>query len=174
MRSDAWASALSWCNIQVWFSHNSGLFLPTASLKCAKTSWYNCLFTIWPHGANSWWTVPFQSKKHNQHHLGLCPTHPCFFWLRRPFPHPLQRLHPGFNIISINPRLISCYDVLKKVFITICIGKQFVTDFNVVLSISQQIQHEFCTDLIHVKFFSKNLMAIAYADAHFISDFLYS
>ena len=28
---------------------------------------------------------------------------------------------------------MSCYDVLKKVFITICIGKQFVTDFNTVL-----------------------------------------
>ena len=47
------------CNIQVWFSHNSGLFLRTASLKCSKTSWYNCLFTIWPRGTNSWWTMPF-------------------------------------------------------------------------------------------------------------------
>ena len=44
MRGDAWAGALLWCNIQVWFYHNSGLFLHTASLKCAKTSWYNvCL-----------------------------------------------------------------------------------------------------------------------------------
>ena len=60
MRSDAWAGALSWCNIQVWFSHNSGLFLRTASLKRAKTSWYYCLFTIWPRGTNSWWTMPFQ------------------------------------------------------------------------------------------------------------------
>jgi hypothetical protein len=25
-------------------------------------SWYNCLFTIWPRGTNSWWTVPFQSE----------------------------------------------------------------------------------------------------------------
>ena len=62
MRSNTLASALSWCNIQVWFSHNSGLFLHTASLKCAKTSWYNCLFTIWPRGTNSWWTMLFQSK----------------------------------------------------------------------------------------------------------------
>jgi hypothetical protein len=61
-RINAWAGALSWCNIQIWFSHNSGLFLRTASHKRAKTSWYNCLFTIWPHGTNSWWTVPFQSK----------------------------------------------------------------------------------------------------------------
>ena len=62
MRSDARAGALSRCNIQVWFSHNSGLFQPTASLKRAKTFWYSCLFTIWPRGTNSWWTMPFQSK----------------------------------------------------------------------------------------------------------------
>jgi hypothetical protein len=36
MRSDALAGALSWCNIQVWFTHNSGLSLRTASLKRAK------------------------------------------------------------------------------------------------------------------------------------------
>jgi hypothetical protein len=48
------------------------------------------------------------------------------FWSRRPYPHPLWRLHLGFNMILTNPRLISCYDVLK-VFITICTGKQFLT-----------------------------------------------
>ena len=64
----------------------------------------------------------FPLKKHNQQHLDLWPAHPCFFWSRTPFPHPLRRLHLGFNIIPINPRLISCYDVLKKVFITICIA----------------------------------------------------
>ena len=37
-------------------------FLRTASLKHAKTSWNNCLFTIWPRTTNSWWTMPFQSK----------------------------------------------------------------------------------------------------------------
>ena len=46
--------------ILLWFTHNSGLFLRTASLKRAKISWYNCLFTIWPRGTNSWWTMPFQ------------------------------------------------------------------------------------------------------------------
>ena len=50
MMSDAWAGVLLWSNIQVWFSHNSGFFLHTASLKSAKSSWYNCLFTIWPRG----------------------------------------------------------------------------------------------------------------------------
>jgi len=170
MRSDAWAGALSWCNIQVY---NSGLFLRTASLKRAKTSWYNCLFTIWPRGTNAWWTMPFQSKKHNQQHLDLWPTHPCFSWSRRPFPRPLRRLHLGFNIIPINPHLISCHDVLKKVFITICIGKQFLTDFNTVLFliVSQQTRHEFCTDATHLEFFSKNLMARPYADSHFVSNF---
>jgi len=62
------------------------------------------------------------NQKHNQHHLDLWLTYPCFFWSRRLFPHPLRQLHLGFNIIPINPHLISCYDVLKKVFITICIG----------------------------------------------------
>ena len=85
----------------------------------------------------------FLIKKHNQHHLGLWLTHLCFFWSGRPFPHPLWWLYLGFNIIPINPRLISCYDVLKKVFTTICIGKQFLTDFNTVifLIVSQQARH---------------------------------
>ena len=38
MRSDAWAGELSWCNIQVWFSHYS-------SLKRATTSLCNCLLS---------------------------------------------------------------------------------------------------------------------------------
>jgi len=96
-----------------------------------------------------------------------------FFWSRRPFPYPLRRLHLVFNIIPINPRLISCCDVLKKVFIAICTGKQFLTDFNAVLFliVSQQTRHEFCTGATHLKFFSKNLMARSHADAHFVSTF---
>ena len=43
----------------------------------------------------------FPIKKHNQHHLDLWPIHPCFFWLRRRFPHPLRWLHLGFNIIPV-------------------------------------------------------------------------
>jgi len=87
----------------------------------------------------------------------------------RLFPHPLRRLHLCFNIT----RLLSCYDVLKKVFITICIGKLFLTDFNTVLFliVSQQTRHEFFTDATHLKFFSKNLMARSYADAQFVSNF---
>jgi hypothetical protein len=66
-------------------------------------------------------------------------------------------------LIPINPRLISFYDVLKKVFITICIGKQFLTDFNMDLSliISQQARHEFCTgttrEVFRYKFGGKSL-----------------
>ena len=97
----------------------------------------------------------FPIKKHTQHHLDLWGTHSSFFWSRRPFLHPLQRLHLGLNIIPINSRLISCYDFLKKVFFSICTGKQFLTDFNMVLFliISQQMQHEFCTDAMHLNFF---------------------
>ena len=70
------------------------------------------------------------------------------------------------------PTSHSCYDVLK-VFISICIGTQFLTDFNTVLFliISRQTRHKFCTDVMHLKFFSKNLMARYYADAHIISNF---
>ena len=78
MRSDTWVGTLLSCNIQVWFSHNSGLFLHTATLRRTKTSRHNCLFTIWPHGTNSWWTMPFQSK--NTTNITLI-----FDWLIRVF-----------------------------------------------------------------------------------------
>jgi len=63
MMSDAWAGVLLWSNIQVWFSHNSGFFLHTASLKSAKSSWYNCLFTIWPRGTNFIMVIVFSIEK---------------------------------------------------------------------------------------------------------------
>jgi hypothetical protein len=68
----------------------------------------------------------FPIKKHNQHHW---QNDQWFFWSRRLFPHTLWRLHLGFNILPLNVLFISCCDVLKKVFITICIDKQFLTDF---------------------------------------------
>jgi len=110
MRSGAWAGALSWCIIQVWFSHNSRPFLRTVSnaRKLPGTTVYH-LITWYKFMMGS----AFPIKKHNQRHLDLWPTHRAFFGSRRPFPHPL-RLHLGFNIIPINPRLISCYDVRKS------------------------------------------------------------
>jgi len=73
MRSDAWAGALSWCNNQVWFSHNSGLFLRTLSLKHAKTSPGTTVYHL-----TSWYKFminnAFPIKKHNQHHLDLSLT----------------------------------------------------------------------------------------------------
>ena len=139
------------------------LKLPGTTFVYHLTTWYS---------TNSWWTMPFPSKN-NKHPLTFDRLLYAF-WLRRPFPHPLWRLRLGFNIIPINLCLISCYDVLKKVFITICIGKQYLTDFSAVLFliVSQQTWHKLCTDVMHLKFFSKNLMARSYADAHFISNFL--
>ena len=81
MRSDVWAGALSWYKFQVWSSHNSGLFLRTTSLKRAKKSWYNCLFTNWPRGTNSWWTTPFQWKN-KTNILIFDQLIRAFFWLR--------------------------------------------------------------------------------------------
>ena len=103
------------------FSHNSGLFQRTESLKRAK----NFLVQLFVYHLTTCYKFMMDSafpiKKHNPHHLDLWPTHPCFLWSRRPFPHPLRRLHLGFNTTPIDPRLIFCYDVLKKVLITICI-----------------------------------------------------
>ena len=132
-------------------------------------------------------TVCLPSDHKVQIHDGQClsnqktqPTSPwsftdssVLFWSGRSFPHPLRRQHLGFNFIRWNPRFISCYDVLKKIFITICIRKKVLTDFNTVLFLiaSQQTRHEFCTDATHLNFFSKNLMARSSADAHFVSNF---
>lgn len=74
----------------------------------------------------------------------------CFrFLVRRLFPH----LHLGFNTMAINPRPISCYDALKKVSMTFCIGWQFLTDFNAILFliVSQKIRHEICIWSFSVK-----------------------
>ena len=138
------------------------LKFPGTTGVCHLTTWHK--FTM---------DYVFPIIKHNQQHFNLWPIHPCFFWSRRPFPHPLRRLHLHFNIISINTLLIACYNVLKKVFITTCIGKHFLTDFNtfLFLIISQQTRHEFCTDATHLNFFSKNFMTRSYADAHFVINF---
>ena len=65
------------------FPHNSSLFPRTTSLKRAKTSWYNCLFTNWARGKKFMIDNSFPFKKHKQQHLDLWPTHPCFFFLSR-------------------------------------------------------------------------------------------
>lgn len=51
----------------------------------------------------------------------------------------------------------------KEVFIIIGSGKQFLADFNTALFliVSQQTQHEFCTDAKHLKFITHNLMAFS-------------
>jgi len=54
-----------------------------------------------------------QIKKHNQYTLIFDRLISVFFWSRRPFPHPLRRLHLGFSIIPINPRRITFYDILN-------------------------------------------------------------
>ena len=59
--------------------------------------------------------MPFQSKNTNKNISIFDRLIRAFFG---------RGLHLGFNIIPTNPRLIFCYDVLKKVFIIICIGKR--------------------------------------------------
>ena len=115
MRNEAWAGAL-WCNIQFCFSHNWSLFRRTTSLKRAKTSWYICLFIIWLRGTNKCWTMSFPSKTQRKSPRSLTDWW-VLSWVEETLPHPLQRLHLGFNIIHINPRLISNYDVLKNILL---------------------------------------------------------
>ena len=125
MRSDAWASALSWCNIQVWFSHNSGLFLRTASLKRAKTSWYNRL------------PSDHVVKIHDGQCLSNQKTQPktpwslndssVLFLVEETLSSSTATIVSWFQHHTYKPSLISCYGVLKNVFIAICTGKQFLT-----------------------------------------------
>jgi hypothetical protein len=122
MRSDEWAGALSWCNIQVWFSHNSGLFLckpgfPTIQASSCAQHPSNALIQLFVYHLTTWYKFmmdnAFPIQKHSQQHPDFLPTHPYFFWSSRPFLHPLRRLHLGFNIKPINPRLISCKIFMK-------------------------------------------------------------
>lgn len=103
--------------------------------------------------------------KKAKHHLCLQLNYACI--LGEAFYHPLERLHFGFNIIAVNSHLIYSNDVHKKLFIFICSGKQFLTDFGMLpfLIVSQQTWHEFCSDAVYLKFFSHNFMARSYAVA---------
>ena len=145
MWSDPWAVTLSWCNIQVWFFHNSGLFLRTASLKRAENSWYNCLFTIWPHGTNSWWTMPFQSKNTTNITLIFDRLIRAFFGREDPFP-----IHCDDCILVSTPHPLthvssSVTMFLRKFWLPFVFGKQFLTDFNTILflMVNQQTRPEF-------------------------------
>lgn len=64
-----------------------------------------------------WYKFPMNSafvlKKYNEHHMIMDRL--CFFLMRRPIAHPLQLLHLHFSIISINPCLATCCDVLNLV-----------------------------------------------------------
>jgi len=89
--------------------------LPAHSIpQSGRTSWYSCLLTS-DHVVQIPDGQCLSNKKKNHQYLHLWPTHLCFSWSRRHFPNLLRWLHLGFNIISIHPCLIFCYDVLKKV-----------------------------------------------------------
>ena len=49
----------------------------------------------------------FPIKKHKQKHLDLWPTHPCFFWSRRPFPqsYPYVSLNNWNVSVKLLPSL---------------------------------------------------------------------
>lgn len=155
--------------MNVWFSHNSGFILCIASLKQAKTSWYNCLpfdLVLQIHRNNA-----FAIKKNTRQTTLWSLTNPPVFFLVED------------TLSSATAKIVSClqhpshtpmsHDALKKVSMTACNGKYFLTDLNTVLFliVSLQIGHQFCTDVKHLKLFSQNFMARHYADAHFDSNF---
>jgi len=136
-------------------------FRPLAAHSIPPTRW-NFLAQLFVCHLTTWYKFmmdnAFPINKHKQQHLDLWATHLCFFFFffgGGDLFDPLWRLRLGLNIMPINPRLISSHDVRNKVFITICIGKQFLTDFNTVLFliVSQLTRNEFCTDAKHLKFF---------------------
>ena len=80
-----------------------------------------------------------------------------FFWSRKALSPLTAAIASWFQHHNHKPCLISYYDVLKKGFITICIGKQFLPDFNVPLFLIaiQKPRHEFWTEATHLNFFKK-------------------
>jgi len=87
-------------------------------------------------------------------------TNLVFAWLIRVFLVE-ETLYPSTATIASwfqqhnhKPRLIPYYDVRKKIFITVCFGKQFLTDFNALhfLIGSQKAQHELWTDATRLNF----------------------
>jgi len=170
MRSNAWARAFSWCNIEFWFSDNSGNFCrqhPSNAPKLPGTTVYN-------------------PNHMEQIHVGQCLSNqkrqPTTTWnLRDSSVHFLveETLSP-YTVITATwfqhhtqkKNNITFYDVLKKVFITTCNGWLGLTDFNTVhfLIVSQKIQYKFCTDTTLLKFLSKFDGKID-VDAHFVSNF---
>jgi len=118
--------------------------------------------------------MPFQSKNTTNNTVIFERLVHDFFLVEETLSPSEATIGSWFQHHTHKPSLISCYDVLKKVFIAIYIGKQFLTDFNTVsfLIITLPTRYEFCTDATHLKFFSKNLMARSYVDAQFISNFL--
>lgn len=84
-----------------------------------------------------------------------------FFWWRRPFPHPLQRLHFGFNFIAImrqnqvsSPVMMLLKNLLDRLH---C---QAVPDrfHRLRFCDCQSAHHNFYTDTTHMKYFSHNLI----------------
>jgi len=78
--------------------------------------------------------------------FSLSPSHPIF--RGDPFPIHGDDCYLVSTSCPLTHVSSSVMIFLKKVLITICIGKQFLTDFNTVpfLFASQQTRHEFCTD----------------------------
>ena len=97
--------------------------------------------------------MTFQSKITTNITLNIDRLLRSFVWSMRPFPHPLWPLHVAFNIIHINPHLISCYDVLKSFYYHLhwqadpdCFQHGSLSVVN------QKTRHEFCTVATHLNF----------------------
>ena len=167
-----WAGAWSWCYIEVWFSHISGLFLHTAFLKSDTVSWYNCLFTIWPRGINLMMDNAFPNEKHRYYLFELCQII-IVFWSMTPISHPLRRLHLGFYIIPINHVSSTIMTFLRKYF-HYHLYWQAVHNWFQRSTLSDREPTSAARILNRrdaSEFFIKNLMARSYVGAHNVNKF---
>lgn len=96
------------CNIKLWFSHSSGLFLCTAFLNAfnfrAELLYY-CLITWHEFIIDK--AFPVKKKTSSPCLINSCSAF--FFGQSNLSPSTATWLHLGFNIIAINPWLIYSY-----------------------------------------------------------------
>lgn len=137
MRSDMWARGLAWWNIHFWFSHNSALFLYAASLKHTKTFCLPSDHTVQIHSGQC---LCSQKTQPTPSLINLS----MFFFGQGDLPHPLGKLHLGFNIIAgyisfpvimflrkfqfiLSPKLLTCDLFFTVIIVT---GGQQMTKYH--------------------------------------------
>jgi hypothetical protein len=100
-RWDQYAGALSWCRTQFPVHQNCRCFQRVASLRRWRISLYIVLFTVWPCGMYSWWTVPYCRRR-----LPTSPFPLLFLWRGQGL--PVHWLLFSLWVVKVNPCFITC------------------------------------------------------------------